>query len=229
MHQIQNNILGLLLFKKKARFAELNQDNVSNDHFTFHLKRLAEQGLVEKDNEGFYSLTRTGKEYANRLDVDSEKIDMERQAKTAVLVVAIDDSDKKRKYLVHQRLKHPFYGFYGFISGKIKWGELIYEAAERELREEAGLRATMNLAGVWHRIDYSSKNELLEDKYFYVMVATNVSGKLTESFKGGRNVWLSEKEIMKLPDLFDGILKVIGVIEKNEFAFLEDKYKVNRY
>ena len=54
MHQIQNNILKTLLFKEKSRFAELNTDNISNDHFTFHLKRLLEQKLVEKNQQGFY-------------------------------------------------------------------------------------------------------------------------------------------------------------------------------
>lgn len=229
MHQIQNEILGALLFKNRARFTELNAKNVPNDHFTFHLKRLAEQELVEKDDQGFYMLTRIGKEYANRLDVDSEKIGMERQAKTAVLVIAIDDSGKERKYLVQQRLKHPYYGFYGFISGKIKWGESVYEAAARELKEEANLEANVNLAGIWHKTDYSQKNELLEDKYFYLIAAGKPAGELFELFKGGKNIWLTKKEIKKLPDLFDDIFKVIEIIDKDKFTFFEDKYKVARY
>lgn len=229
MHKIQNNILKTLLFKEKARFAELNTDGISNDHFTFHLKRLLEQKLVEKNEQGFYCLTIVGKEYANRLDTDAKEVCAERQAKLSVLVVCIDDLDKKRRYLVQQRLKHPSFGFYGFVSGKIKWGETVYEAAQRELKEETGLEAKLALAGIEHKIDYSDKNELLEDKYFYVMKGTDFAGQLLETFEGGKNIWLTKQEIEKLPDLFDDVLKILKIIEKGKFTFFEDKYNVNGY
>ena len=229
MHQIQNNILNVLLFKEKSRFAEMNTDNISNDHFTFHLKRLLEQKLVEKDEQGFYNLTIIGKEYANRLDTDAEEVCAERQAKVSVLVVCVDNSDKETRYLVQQRLKHPSFGFYGFVSGKIKWGETVFEAAQRELKEETNLEAELALAGIEHKIDYSDKNELLEDKYFYVMKGINHSGQLLESFEGGKNIWFTKHETEKLPDLFDDVLKIIKVIENGKFTFFEDKYNVSRY
>ena len=229
MHQIQNNILNTLLFKEKSRFAEMNTDNISNDHFTFHLKRLLEQKLIEKDEQGFYNLTIIGKEYANRLDTDAKDVDIERQAKLSVLVVCVDNSGKEIKYLVQQRLKHPSFGFYGFVSGKIKWGETVYEAAQRELKEETGLEAKLALAGIEHKVDYSNKGELLEDKYFYVMKALNFAGQLLETFEGGKNIWFTKQEIEKLPDLFDDVLKIIQVIDKGKFTFFEDKYNVSRY
>lgn len=229
MHQIQNNILKVLLFSQKARFAELNADNISNDHFTFHLKRLLKQQLVEKNEQGFYNLTIAGKEFANRLDADSEQVCEERQAKVSVLVVCVDNSDKETRYLVQERLKHPYYGFYGFVSGKIKWGETVFEAGQRELKEEAGLEAELALAGIEHKIDYSDKDELLEDKYFYIMKGTNFSGQLLESFEGGRNTWLSKQEIDKIPNLFDDVLKIMKVVEKGKFTFFEDRYNVKEY
>lgn len=229
MHQIQNNILKTLLFKEKSRFAELNTDNISNDHFTFHLKRLIEQKIIEKDEQGFYNLTIIGKEYANRLDTDAKDVDIERQAKLGVLVVCVGNFGKERKYLVQQRLKQPYYGFFGFVTGKIKWGETVYEAAQRELKEETGLEAKLALAGIEHKIDYSDKGELLEDKYFYVMKGTDFAGRLLETFEGGKNIWLLKQEIEKLPDLFDDVLKIIEVIDKGKFTFFEDKYNVNGY
>ena len=229
MHQIQNNILKTLLFKERARFVELNTEGISNDHFTFHLKRLLEQKLVEKNEQGFYNLTIIGKEYANRLDTDAKDVDIERQAKISVLVVCVGDFLGQTKYLVQQRLKHPSYGFHGFVTGKIKWGETVYGAAKRELKEETALEAKLVLAGIEHKIDYSDKGKLLEDKYFYVVKGTNHSGQLLESFEGGRNIWLLKQEIEKLPDLFDDVLKIIEVIDKGKFTFFEDKYNVNGY
>ena len=229
MHQIQNNILKVLLLNKKARFAEINVDKISNDHFTFHLKRLLAQKLVEKDEQGFYNLTTIGKEFANRLDTDAEKVCAERQAKVSVLVVCVDSAGKEIKYLIQERLKHPYYGFYGFVAGKIKWGETVQEAAQRELREEAGLSADLILAGIEHKIDYSSQDELLEDKYFYIMKGANFSGQLLESFEGGRNMWMTKPEIAKLPNLFDDVFTIMEVIAKGKFKFFEDKYNVSGY
>jgi hypothetical protein len=49
MHTTQNKILKTLLLNKKARFSEMNLDNISNDHFSFHVKRLIELGHIIKD------------------------------------------------------------------------------------------------------------------------------------------------------------------------------------
>ncbi|OGY56728.1 MAG: hypothetical protein A2Y84_01390, partial [Candidatus Colwellbacteria bacterium RBG_13_48_8] len=225
MHQIQFNILRTLLFKEGSRFADLNTDRISNDHFTFHLKRLVEQGLVEKTKEGLYGLTISGKEYANRLDTDAEKVNVEKQAKIGALIVGVDRSGEKAKYLIQQRLKQPFYGFYGFVSGKIKWGETVYEAARRELEEETGLKGDMALVGIEHKMDYSNEDTLLEDKYFYIFRVENPEGDFIESFEGGKNIWLTKEEISNIPELFDDVMKVVGVIERGEFTFFEDKYK----
>ena len=225
MHNIQKQILRELLFKPHSRFAGLNTKSISNDHFAFHLKRLVELALVVKDDNG-YALTAAGKECANRLDTDAKLLDFERQAKIGVLVVAIS-ADKK--ILVQQRLKQPYYGFYGFVTGKVKWGETIMEAATRELKEETNLSGELKLVGIEHKLDYSAANALLEDKYFYILRAENLTGKLTANFEGGRNVWLTKAETKKLPDLFDDVLTILDVVAKNKLVFLEQKYQVKRY
>src|SRR4030042_2817516 len=129
---------------------------------------------------------------------------------------------------MQQRLKHPYFGFYGFVSGKIRWCETIYEAASRELKEETGLKAKLELAGIEHKIDYTKDDKLLEDKYFYILKATNISGRFIEVFEGGKNIWLKKKEINKLPDLFGDILKILEIIETGKLTFFEKKYKEKR-
>ncbi|MDP3093752.1 MAG: NUDIX hydrolase [bacterium] len=216
-----------MLFREKSRFADLNTLKLPTDHFNFHLKQLIGAGLIQKDKKGFYSLAIKGKEFANRLDTD--KIVLERQAKVAVVVCAVRQHGETRQYLVQQRLKQPSYGFYGFVTGKIKWGETVSETAAREFLEETGLKAKLSLAGIEHKMDYSQRGEILEDKFFFIFRAENPKGPLTKNFEGGRNVWLTKKEILKLPDIFDDVLKIIGMVNQKNLAFLEAKYKVKRY
>jgi len=229
MHDLQNKILKILLLNEKSRFTELNIDNITSDHFNFHIKRLLELKFILKDKQGFYHLTDEGKEYANRLDVDSGKIEIEKQAKIGALVICTKIEDGVKKYLIQKRLKHPFYGYCGFISGKIKWGELVSDAAKRELKEETGIEGSLRLAGVEHKIDYNKNNKLLEDKYFYVFEAIDSKGKLLREFEAGENFWMTENEINKTPELFDDVLPLMELIKERKFNFLEKKYIVDRY
>jgi len=231
MPQIQNNIqksiLKNLLVNKELRFSELNSDNVSNDHFSFHVKRLVDQAIIKKGEDGLYRFTPMGKEYANRFDIDGAEIRIQKQAKVGILVVA---RDKQERFLIQQRLKEPFYGYHGFVSGKIQWGEGIYGAAARELKEEAGLAAQdLALKGIEHKIDYSPEGELLEDKFFYIIEARDFFGKLKEVFDCGKNSWLDKKQIANLSNLFQDVPKIIGAVEQTELIFFEDKCEVTGY
>ena len=85
LHQIQMLILRELLFNPNSRFSELNIKGLSNDHFSYHVNTLVDLGLVKKGENG-YSLTSTGKEFANRMDTDQAQ--MEKQPKVAVMVIA---------------------------------------------------------------------------------------------------------------------------------------------
>lgn len=229
LHPVQTSILKVLLFKPTAKFSELNELHVSSDHFSFHVKRMVDSGFIQKTNEGEYELTTKGKEYANRFDTDGPKMGIERQAKIGVLVVAMDDTGPERKYMAQQRLKQPYYGFYGFLTGKIKWGETINEAAARELQEESGLSGAMRLTGIKHKMDYDLEGNLLEDKYFYIFRAENTKGSFQETFEGGKNIWLTRNAIKDLPDQFDGVQESIDMASQDGLVFLEKKYAVAKY
>ncbi len=227
IHPIQARILRTMLFREKSRFADLNTLKLPTDHFNFHLKQLLILKLVEKSPDNKYCLTTKGKEFANRLDTD--QIVLEKQAKIGVVICGVRKLEKKKQYLVQQRLKQPYYGFYGFVTGKIKWGETVIETAARELFEETGLKAKLSLAGIEHKMDYPEDGEILEDKFFFIFRAENPKGSLTETFEGGRNTWLTKREILKLPDIFDDVLKIIAMVNQKNLVFSEAKYKVKKY
>ncbi len=193
LHPAHVAILHVLLFRPAARFAQLQKaSELSSDHFNFYLKQLVDEVFVAKNKDGAYHLTVKGKEFANRFDTEERKV--ERQPKVAVcLIIRREDG----KQIVQQRLKQPYYGYWGRPTGKIRWGETILQAAARELTEETGLMADLAFEQVYHKLDYNKETgELLEDKIFFVISGTNPQGDLVENFEGGRNAWMTRDEYL---------------------------------
>jgi len=193
IHIAQTTILRELLFMPSALFSELQKATaLESDHVKFHIARLVELGYVHK-NDQTYALTQIGKEYANKLDTDNNQI--ERQPKSAVILVV---ENEHQQYLVQERLKHPYFGYWGFPGGKIRWGETILEAAQRELMEEVGITAALEHKGVYHELTRSKEtNEVLEDKIFQVVFGHSPKGEIAQNFEGGRNEWLSADDVAK--------------------------------
>jgi ADP-ribose pyrophosphatase YjhB (NUDIX family) len=198
-HEHQMLILRHLLMRPDAGFSELQKTmEIESDAANFHIKRLVQAGYIAKNSKGRYLLTMQGKEYANRMDTDEHVI--EKQAKVAVCLMIRRDDGKE---LVQQRLKQPYYGYWGRPTGKVRWGETILEGAARELMEETGLIADMAHESVFHKLDHNSMTgELLEDKIFFMIRCTNIRGNLIEEFEGGRNAWMTLDEYAAQPLTF---------------------------
>lgn len=230
LHEIQRSILKVLLFTETARFSELNAAKVSTDQFNFHLKQLLAAKLAEKGVDGKYRLTHSGKDYANRLDVDSgTEVKIEKQAKLGVFIVARRKNKGRIEYLMQHRLKQPFFGFRGFVTGKIKIGESVAETAARELEEEAGLTANLTHKAIYHERIYSlDKQQLLEDKYFFIFLADSVVGNLIENFEGGRNEWVSASEVTSGAVFYD-ILDILRLLKSKHVLFAEKTYVVEKF
>lgn len=229
LHDTQGHILKTLLLCESARFSDLRPEKMTSDHFTFHLNRMVETGIVEKLADGMYQLTLAGKEFANRFDIDSGVPKTEKQAKLTVLVAAERFVDGKREYVMQTRQKHPFFGFKGFVTGKIKIGESVVETAARELEEETGLISKeITQKSVCHERIYSLAGELLEDKYLFICVAQNISGELLHDIDGGKNDWVAEADIEK-GNIFYDIADLMPLIKTGSPAFCERTYKVGKY
>lgn len=215
VHPVQTHILRQLLFTPEAAYSTLQKEtDIESDHFKFHTKRLVELGLIEKV-ERTYRLSSRGKEYANKLDTDLNTI--ERQPKSAVLLGVEREIGGIAYFLFQERLKHPYFGYWGIMGGKIRWGETILQAAARELAEETGLSATLRYVGVYHEHTFQKESgELLEDKIFHIVHCTDPQGDLIEEFEGGRNEWMSVNDARALEKRFDSFDTELDMILNNE-------------
>lgn len=217
IHKTQTSVLRELLFHPNAGYAELQKPTgLSSDHFNFHITRLVELGLVEKTGRGRYQLTPSGKEYANRLDTDNNTI--ERQPKSAVILALERVVNGRKQFLFQERLKNPYYGFWGLPSGKIRWGETIIQAAQRESLEETGLDADFTVAGVYHEhVLQEETGKLLEDKIFFVTKGINTSGELIHEFEGGKNEWMTFDDAFQKEKKFTSFKKEIDILDSEEW------------
>lgn len=199
VHEAQTKILRELLFQPGANFAVLHKaTGLEGDHAKFHIKRLLELEYLEKNGK-VYSLSVKGKEYANKLDTDTNII--ERQPKSTTIMIV--KNPKTGKYIIQERLKNPYYGFITFYSGKIHWGESIYETAVRETLEETGLVTSADdwqWRGIYHeRVRHSNDGEIVEDKIFYIFYTEKFKGDLVVDFEGGKNYWMTLDEVRNNP------------------------------
>lgn len=221
-HQAQMKILRQLLLSEESSFTDLCKvSGLSSDHCNFHIKKLIEIGYVAHRSKsyGSYVLTKAGKEYANRMDTDDNVI--EKQPKLSVVLVI---ENEEGKHLIQQRLKQPYYGYWGRPTGKIRWGETMIEAGARELMEETGLESDMQVAGFYHKIDYSETGELLEDKYFCVIHGVNPRGELIVDAEGHHNAWLADDELTGKDKAFSSIKDIFKLVEQADNGVFERKY-----
>ncbi len=221
-HEAQMKILRHLLLSPHAGFAELQKKTeLTSDHFNFHIKKLIDVGYIEKNDTNRYTLTRVGKEYSNRMDTDDNVI--EKQPKLSVALII---ENEYGEFLAQQRLKQPYFGFWGRPTGKIRWGETMIEAAERELLEETGLTANLTVAGFYHKMDYDrSSGDLLEDKVFVLIYGHKPRGTLIVDDEGHHNEWLHDDVMQTRGKVFQSVPEITTMAKINAANFMEHKYE----
>lgn len=219
LHSIQASILRELLFNNGATFSSLNKTKVQSDHFTFHLKHLVESEIVERKGK-LYFLTQKGKLFANKLDIFELK--MESFGTPSVAVAATKVINGQIHYLVQERLKEPLYGYWGFLNGKVKFGELVEETAKRELFEETGLKGNPKVLTINHWLRGPKRSQIRLDHYFFICLVKDPKGKLKNT-REGRNFWKTEKEIIKLKT-FPGFNHSLDVVTKGKHYPFTEKY-----
>ncbi len=194
LHEIQLKILEKLLFSISLRYSQIKPDKkMENNQFQFHLNQLTEMGLVRKEN-GKYLLTPKGKEYANRIDEGENQLKL--QAKISAWIACTRIVKNKKQFLIYTRLKQPFYGCQGYLSGKVRYGENLTEAVKRELKEETNLDCLKSkVIAIKHfRVFDKRTKELVEDKFMFMCLVENPKGELKGN-KEGKFEWVDEDRL----------------------------------
>ena len=200
LHYYQKELVKKLTLNHGLRFNELLISGLESEHMNYHLKKLIEFGLVVKDGSR-YLLSDEGKDYSNLLDDDLKTI--EKQPKTSVIIRGIRHNQKgELEHLLCKRLRHPYFGKVGRLTGKVRFGETLEQAAARELYEETGLEANRyDLDNIYRKIRHREDGGMVQDVIFYTLLTTGFSGTMIAQTSFQENIWITAAELQKRTDL----------------------------
>ena len=203
LHPYQMQILYKIMFLPEAKFKDLKISTLTSDLLTYHINKLIQLGLIERSsntNRSIYLLTTKGKQYINT--IDTETAQQEVFGKRSVLLRHIRFNPEKNnfEYLVYKRLKQPFFGFYGFHTGKIRQKETILQASRREFSEETSLKIKdFEFVAIFHMIDFDKDGNFVRDLYLYTFNIYSSVGELRDNQEDGvQNVWMTKDQLKKV-------------------------------
>ncbi|MBW2971997.1 NUDIX domain-containing protein [Candidatus Woesearchaeota archaeon] len=218
-HPIQQSIVLKLIHKPEMSFSELLGDEQESNKFAYHLGVLETKEIIQKTN-GYYSLSPLGKKLSSFIEGDTGQ---KAAFPTFAHVLIVRDGDK---VLAQKRLKEPFYGYWGLISGKINFGLNVEECAKRDIEEECGLKAAKSeLIGINQAKTYEDGKLLHHHIMFYVRLS-ELEGTLKSKTHKGENAWMTIDEFKKkerFPDpWFDAVLNAKGFVSIETDRIMKD-------
>jgi ADP-ribose pyrophosphatase YjhB (NUDIX family)/predicted transcriptional regulator len=223
LHKAQLSILQTLRHSESAKYSLLMRPlDMESDVFKFHVHKLQKLAYIKKLSSGEYVLTAAGKEFANNLD-KKKRITQKQPKHSLLLVVSKTDVQGSTVYLFQQRLRHPHWGYWGFMSGPLKWGIDAEITAKKELEKQTGLIADFRVASFYRQRDYEPESgDLLEDKLFYIMQTDVASGTLKQDYAHGQNAWMTLEELERLEKHFEPTREVAQMLQANKTYFSLD-------
>lgn len=132
--QIDNELRRSIFLKlckvESLPYSKLKPPEVESNQFAYHLKKLKEDGFLEKFDGG-YRLAPKGLRLSDHLSFKTERI--REQPKLIIIMVILSEDGKK--VLAGRRNRQPHINKLVLPGGKIHFGENLEKAAKRTLQE----------------------------------------------------------------------------------------------
>ncbi len=160
MHYIQKEIISSLARRAPQRFSDLQPDDVPNNTFSYHLKKLSQAGYIQLVDGGYIATRKAMKTIQYVTDND-------KRTGAPVFITAVLVTNTKDEVLLLERNKQPFVGWYGLPAGLIHQGEQLHDAARRELIEKTSIKAPrLQFAGV---LDFQYLEQITGDLFVHTV------------------------------------------------------------
>lgn len=226
LNKMQVSVLRELSHYPSRRFTDMMAvTGLTSDDFKFHLRKLVKLGLVTKNDDGVYELTKEGKEFANRFDYENGVPIRQPKMTTATYVRRKNPENGQTEYLFYQRLRQPFYEYWGVIGQPVRWGESFEDAATYGLQEQTGLVAPLTLKGFYRQRDaIDDSSDILEDKLFIVFEAV-WQGEEPTNWPYAKGQWMTSRQLSNQSKRFDSCVEMLSKLENDELWFTNNATK----
>lgn len=220
MHPLKRHILYQLILNPYLTFSKLKPQDTEGNIFTYHLKLLIIEGLVQKRVSNGYELTENGKKYADNLSL--KNLSPRIQPKIVTLLIC---QNHKGEFLLYKRKRQPFLNLIGFPYGKIHLSENVLESAKRELAEKTGLLAKISHVGDCY-LTIFEKNNLLSQMLCHIILGKNPEGEIKKESEIGECSWAKVSSISK-NKLMPGFKEIYNLVTKKNANFFFNEITIN--
>lgn len=173
-HHLQRSIVYKLAFTPSARFTELKPDTVDNKLFTYHLKKVVQEGLVIKSEDGVYTLTSEGRRVSTGA-LDREQSLITERPLSALFLIIRRKADNA--WLFYRRGTHPLIGQVGFMHCLPSFMSTANEAASEQCEAKTGLIGEFTPLGGGF-VHFFKNNELESYTHFTLLYCDDIKGEL---------------------------------------------------
>lgn len=135
LHHIQKSIINVLASTDPARYADLKPADMDGNQFTYHLKQLITDKLVQKNEDNTYSLSQKGRSYLIRRFEDAD------QSAHTIFLVIVRHGDR---VLLRERKVQPLNGYVGFIHGEPVANQPLDITISERIKAKTGIDIDIN-------------------------------------------------------------------------------------
>lgn len=214
-HHIQKNIVYNLALTTSARFSELKPETVENKLFDYHLKKVVAEGLVQKNDDGEYSLTPKGRRVGKDVLKHSDQL-IDRAY--SVLFLAI-----RRKsdgaWLLCRRKTHPLLGKVGFMNAQPSFIKHADQAAREETLTKAGIDCQFTVRGSGY-LRFSEDDQLESFTHFTLLECNDAEGDIQQLDKHAEYYWEVDPDFSS-PDMPPSVAIFVEKLSQPGLFFAE--------
>lgn len=192
-HHIQRSLVYKLALSSGLRFSELKPEGIENKLFDYHLKKVMNEGLVEKTSEGLYQLTHKGRRTGSRI-LDKTEAIVDRAYSVLFLVIR---RKKDASWLLYTRKTHPLKDRVGFMHAAPNATEFSTQTATKDCQQKTGLECEFSVQGSGYFRVYEG-DELESFTNFTLLVCEDAQGELAAQDSHAEYKWVKD------PDFSDG-------------------------
>ena len=201
IHHIRRSILDKLATAESLRYGELKPEGLDGNVFTYHVKGLIADHLIEKNDEGDYYLTPLGRHYI------VHRYETSRQSAHSIFLIVLK---RGSEYLLRRRKVQPLIGYTGFLHGEPEAGTDILETAAKRLRDKTGMN-DIGLSVAGSALISQYQNEELQSFSHAIIIYGQARQDIEiEDDATGFNFW---SELDRVENLLPSCTDIIKMIE----------------